>query len=75
MKAPPIERGFWLSYASVIDDLRESMDKRIRAAIPGDSGSIASALITGKRDAISTAVNDAMYVSSLAHVLSISGYH
>jgi ComEC/Rec2-related protein len=75
MKAPPIERGFWLSYASLIDDLRESMDKRIRAAIPGDSGSIASALITGKRDAISTPVNDAMYVSSLAHVLSISGYH
>ena len=38
-------------------------------------GSIASALITGKRDAISTPVNDAMYISSLAHVLSISGYH
>ena len=32
-------------------------------------------LITGKRDAISTPVNDAMYISSLAHVLSISGYH
>jgi competence protein ComEC len=41
----------------------------------GDHGSIASALITGKRDAISGPVNDAMYVSSLAHVLSISGYH
>ena len=39
------------------------------------TASIASALITGKRDAISTPVNDAMYVSSLAHVLSISGYH
>src|SRR5664280_2414647 len=37
--------------------------------------SIASALITGKRDAITTPVNDAMYISSLAHVLSISGYH
>jgi competence protein ComEC len=43
--------------------------------LPGDRGSIASALITGKRDAISAPVNDAMYVSSLAHVLSISGYH
>jgi competence protein ComEC len=32
-------------------------------------------LITGTRDAISTPVNDAMYISSLAHVLSISGYH
>ena len=48
---------------------------RIRAAVPGDAGAIASALITGKRDAISAPVNDAMYVSSLAHVLSISGYH
>ena len=43
--------------------------------MPGDAGAIASALITGKRDAISAPVNDAMYISSLAHVLSISGYH
>ena len=44
-------------------------------SLPGDAGAIASALITGKRDAISAPVNDAMYISSLAHVLSISGYH
>jgi competence protein ComEC len=72
---PPVAGGFWLRYATVVDDLREAIDKRIRAVIPGDNGSIASALITGKRDAISTPVNDAMYISSLAHVLSISGYH
>jgi len=74
-KTPPVARGFWLQYATIIDDIREAIDKRIRAVMPGDNGSIASALITGKRDAISTPVNDAMYVSSLAHVLSISGYH
>jgi competence protein ComEC len=74
-KAPPVSRGFWLQYATIVDDVREAIDKRIRAVMPGDNGSIASALITGKRDAISTPVNDAMYVSSLAHVLSISGYH
>jgi competence protein ComEC len=74
-KAPTVARGFWLQYATIIDDVREAIDKRIRAVMPGDNGSIASALITGKRDAISTPVNDAMYVSSLAHVLSISGYH
>jgi competence protein ComEC len=74
--APPLAPpGLWLRYATVIDTIRETIDKRIRAAIPGDEGSIASALITGKRDAISTPVNDAMYISSLAHVLSISGYH
>jgi competence protein ComEC len=72
---PPVRAAFWLHYAALIDSIREAIDKRIRAVIPGDEGSIASALITGKRDAISTPVNDAMYISSLAHVLSISGYH
>ena len=67
--------SLWLRYAALVDGIRETIDKRMRAVIPGDEGSIASALITGKRDAISPAVNDAMYVSSLAHVLSISGYH
>jgi competence protein ComEC len=71
----PVEQGFWLRYASVIDGMREGIDKRIRAVVSGDHGAIASALITGKRDAISAPVNDAMYISSLAHVLSISGYH
>jgi competence protein ComEC len=68
-------RGFWLSYRSMIETLREAIDDRIRTVLSGDTGSIASALITGKRDAITQPVNDAMYVSSLAHVLSISGYH
>ncbi len=72
---PPTAPSFWLRYLAVIDGMREAIDKRIRAVIGGDNGSIASALITGKRDAISTPVNDAMYISSLAHVLSISGYH
>ena len=72
---PSAARGFWLNYASAIQGLRDGIDARIRSAVPGDNGAIASALITGKRDAISSQVNDAMYVSSLAHVLSISGYH
>jgi competence protein ComEC len=72
---PPAEPGWRLRFAAAVDHLRDTMDKRIRAVLPGDLGSIASALITGKRDAISAPVNDAMYVSSLAHVLSISGYH
>jgi competence protein ComEC len=75
VKSPPVAQGFWLRYASTIDGLRDALDKRIRTVTGGDHGSIASALITGKRDAISGPVNDAMYVSSLAHVLSISGYH
>jgi competence protein ComEC len=71
----PAAPGFWLRYAAFIQGIRDAIDSRIRTALVGDAGSIASALITGKRDAISQPVNDAMYISSLAHVLSISGYH
>ena len=42
--------------------------------LEGDNRAIATALLTGRRDAISERVNDAMFIS-LAHVLSISGYH
>ena len=73
--ASPSPPGLWLQYAAALQGFRDRIDARIRAVIPGDKGAIASALITGKRDAISAPVNDAMYVSSLAHVLSISGYH
>jgi competence protein ComEC len=72
---PPAPPGAWLRYATFIEGIRDGIDKRIRADLPGDAGSIASALITGKRDAISAPVNDAMYISGLGHVLSISGYH
>ncbi len=72
---PPVLPGLWLRYATVIDGIRSAIDARIRADLAGDAGSIASALITGKRDAISARVNDAMYISGLGHVLSISGYH
>jgi competence protein ComEC len=73
--SPPSPPDVWLSYAATIEGLRDAIDARIRSVVSGDKGAIASALITGKRDAISAQVNDAMYVSSLAHVLSISGYH
>ncbi|HWM82811.1 MAG TPA: ComEC/Rec2 family competence protein [Pseudolabrys sp.] len=72
---PPAAPDWRLRLTTAIDGLRDGMDNRIRAVLPGDRGAIASALITGKRDTISEAVNEAMYVSSLAHVLSISGYH
>src|SRR5262249_23446368 len=71
----PHAPGLRLRYATAMDGMREAIDKRIRAVLPGDKGAIASALITGKRDTISAPVNEAMYVSGLAHVLSISGYH
>jgi competence protein ComEC len=72
---PKTRPAFWVRYAAFIQGMRDGIDQHIRAALPGDKAAIGSALLTGTRDAISGPVNDAMYISSLAHVLSISGYH
>jgi len=71
----PRAPGFWLRAAAFLDGVREAINQRIHAVLPGDRGSIASALITGKRNAISDPVRNAFYISSLAHVLAISGFH
>lgn len=72
---PPRSAGLWLHYAAALQAMRDAVDARIRAVVGGDNRAIATALLTGRRDAISTPVNDAMFISGLGHVLSISGYH
>jgi competence protein ComEC len=72
---PPDSGGFSLRYAAFTQGLRDAIDARIRTALEGDRRAIATALLTGRRDAISAPVNDAMFISGLGHVLSISGYH
>ena len=72
---PPDSGGLSLRYAAFMQGLRDAIDARIRTALEGDRRAIATALLTGRRDAISAPVNDAMFISGLGHVLSISGYH
>lgn len=71
----PASGGLSLRYAAFMQGLRDAIDARIRTTLEGDKRAIATALLTGRRDAISTPVNDAMFISGLGHVLSISGYH
>src|SRR5215212_2585923 len=72
---PPGSGGLSLAYAALMQGLRDAIDGRIRLTLDGDRRAIATALLTGRRDAITTPVNDAMFISGLGHVLSISGYH
>ena len=72
---PPVSGGLSLRYAAFMQGLRDAIDTRIRTVLEGDKRAIATALLTGRRDAISSPVNDAMFISGLGHVLSISGYH
>ena len=72
---PATGGGLRLRYSAVMQGLRDTIDARIRTTLEGDKRAIATALLTGRRDAISPPVNDAMFISGLGHVLSISGYH
>src|SRR3984893_12136314 len=71
----PVSGGLALRYAAFMQGLRDAIDARIRTTLDGDKRAIATALLTGRRDAITTPVNDAMFISGLGHVLSNSGYH
>ena len=55
--------------------LRQAIGARVTAVLPGETGAIAVALITGERGGISEATNDAFRDSGLLHILSISGLH
>lgn len=54
---------------------RQVVAGRVLDALPGASGGIAAALMTGERGAIPPAVTTAMRDSGLAHLLAISGLH
>lgn len=55
--------------------MRQALTDRILGHMPGEAGAIAASLITGQRDGISEATNNAMRLSGLSHILSISGLH
>ncbi|HWD26127.1 MAG TPA: ComEC/Rec2 family competence protein [Rhizomicrobium sp.] len=58
-----------------VETLRTRMTARIHQVLPGSTGGIASALITGDRAAISDADEQALRDAGLAHVLAIAGLH
>ena len=70
--APPSWRD---SYRLFVETLRTRMTARIHEVLPGSTGGIASALITGDRAAISDSDEQALRDAGLAHVLAIAGLH
>lgn len=69
--ALPWDLALWAK----VDALRAAVNARTRAALPGGSGEIAAALITGDRGGVSKEVTEAMRDSGLAHILAVSGLH
>lgn len=70
-----LEVPWSIRFSAQIDRLRRGLAERIRSSLTGDSGAIATALVTGIRDHISHEANEAMRISGLYHVISISGLH
>ena len=68
----PEARGGW---AEDLRHLRTGMTRRINAVLPGSTGGVASALITGKRGAIAEEVKQSFRDSGLSHLLAIAGLH
>ena len=68
---PPVS----LRISSAIDRLRHRVESRITAAVPGQTGAVAAALITGERGRIPENVLQSLRDTGLAHMLAISGLH
>ena len=80
LSAPTIEAGAPeaptdLRLWAAVQRVRQAIGARIAAALPGETGAIATALITGERGGISDATTDAFRDSGILHILSISGFH
>lgn len=55
--------------------LRMRLSQGMQAAIPGQAGAFAAALMTGDRSGVNQATNEALRASNLSHLISISGLH
>lgn len=61
--------------ALAVTRLRRNIADGVRAAIPGEPGAFAAAVLTGDRSGISRETTENLRISSLAHLLAISGLH
>ncbi len=55
--------------------LRAAVGERMAQSLPGESGTVARALVTGERNAVPEDLQEAYRQAGLAHMLAISGLH
>ena len=73
--APAPAPDIWGRLAMSLQALRFHISARIHTVLPGSTGAIASAVITGDRGGISEADEESLRDAGLAHVLAIAGLH
>ena len=73
--APAAPPDFAARVTGLVLGLRWRISQRIHAVLPGSTGAIAAAIITGDRGGISGDDESALRDAGLAHVLAIAGLH
>ncbi|GGA82388.1 competence protein [Brucella endophytica] len=73
--AVPAPTGYGDRLSLWVSALRQGIGTSIVTNLEGEEGAIAAALISGQRDGISEETNEALRLSGLAHIISISGLH
>lgn len=63
------------AFAQLAFRLRMAASAHIQRLVPGQDGAFASAILTGDRSAIDRSTEEALRISSLYHIVSISGLH
>jgi competence protein ComEC len=72
LEAGSVDTAAW---ETAVFALRIGLSRAIRAAIPGENGGFAAAILTGDRSAVDPVALQALRDSNLAHLLAISGLH
>jgi competence protein ComEC len=71
--AAPVSPGIGASAMMAIDRGRNALARRIDAIVGGDSGAIAAAMVTGKRDLLSDEAKEIIREAGIFHIITISG--
>jgi competence protein ComEC len=70
---PPAEAPLTLRAAAAIDRARNALAARVNTIVGGDEGAIAAAMVTGKRDFLSSDARDLIREAGIFHIITISG--
>jgi competence protein ComEC len=70
---PPLEATWRQRFFAAIDQARNRLALRVNAIIGGDEGAVAAAMVTGKRDFLSSDAKDLIREAGIFHIITISG--
>jgi competence protein ComEC len=71
--APPDPAPLSLRFFAAVDRMRNALALRVYRLIGGDTGAIAAAMVTGKRDLLSENAKDLIRRAGIFHIVTISG--